>query len=137
MAEEAAPKVERICNGLAAHYGLGHLKGAALKDSVHIHAELAPITYDTTDWAQTLCLMAPHMPADSWLILERRSSSARRILIFCVDFNHASYFGRRRAAIVELGYKPLFHDGLGKLRPNHTRAHGQDLRIVALAGALR
>ncbi|MCY3832617.1 MAG: TIM barrel protein [Chloroflexi bacterium] len=65
-----APKVEQICNGLAGHYGLGHVKGVALKDGFHIHVELAPITEDRTDWSQMLRLMAPHMPADSWLILE-------------------------------------------------------------------
>ncbi len=67
---EPAPKVEHVCTGLAGHYGLGHVKGVALKDGFHIHVELAPITEDTTDWAQMLRLMAPHMPADSWLILE-------------------------------------------------------------------
>ena len=67
---DPAPKVERVCNGLAGHYGLGHVKGVALKDGFHIHIELSPITEDTTDWAQMLRLMAPHMPADSWLILE-------------------------------------------------------------------
>ncbi len=67
---QPAPKVARICNGLAGHYGLGHVKGVALKDGFHIHIELAPITEDTTDWSQMLRLMAPHMPTDSWLILE-------------------------------------------------------------------
>lgn len=67
---DPAPKVERICNGLAGHYGLGHVKGVALKEGFHINVELAPITEDTTDWAQMLRLMAPHLPADSWLILE-------------------------------------------------------------------
>lgn len=67
---DPAPKVAHICTGLADHYGLGHVKGVALKDGFHIHIELAPITEDTTDWAQMLRLMAPHMPADSWLILE-------------------------------------------------------------------
>lgn len=67
---DPAPKVERICNGLAGHYGLGHVKGVALKAGFHIHIELAPMTEDTTDWSQMLRLMAPHMPADSWLILE-------------------------------------------------------------------
>jgi len=67
---DPAPKVELICNGLAGHYGLGHIKGVALKDGFHIHVELAPITEDKTDWSQLLRLMAPHLPADSWLILE-------------------------------------------------------------------
>ncbi|MDE2859828.1 MAG: TIM barrel protein [Chloroflexota bacterium] len=67
---DPAPKVQHICNGLAGHYGLGHVKGVALKDGFHIHVELAPITEDSTDWSQMLRLMAPHMPDDSWLILE-------------------------------------------------------------------
>lgn len=67
---DPVPKVERVCKGLAGHYGLGHVKGVALKDGFHIHVELAPITQDTTDWSQMLRLMAPHMPSDSWLILE-------------------------------------------------------------------
>lgn len=65
-----APKVEQICNGLAGHYGLGHLKGVALREGFHVHMELAPITDDPTDWVQVLTLMAPHVPDDSWVILE-------------------------------------------------------------------
>jgi len=71
---DPAPKVEHICNGLAGHYGLGHIKGVALKEGFHIHVELAPITEDTTDWSQMLRLMAPHLPDDSWLILEHMFS---------------------------------------------------------------
>ena len=67
---DPAPAVEHICTALAGHYGLGHLKGMALRDGFHIHIELAPITEDTTDWAQVLRLMAPHVPDDSWVILE-------------------------------------------------------------------
>ena len=67
---DPAPKVEHICTSLAGHYGLGHLKGVALKDGFHIHIELAPITDDPTDWEQVLKLMEPHMPDDSWVILE-------------------------------------------------------------------
>ena len=67
---DPAPKVAQICNELAGHYGLGHVKGVALKDGFHIHVELAPITEDRTDWSQMLRLMAPHLPTDSWLILE-------------------------------------------------------------------
>ena len=67
---EPDQKVADICNGLAGHYGLGHLKGVALKDGFHIHIELAPITEDPTNWAQVLELMAPHVPEDSWVILE-------------------------------------------------------------------
>ena len=71
---EPAPKVKHICNSLAGHYGLGHVKGVALMDGFHIHVELAPITEDRTDWSQMLRLMAPHMPDDSWLILEHMFS---------------------------------------------------------------
>ncbi len=69
-----APKVEHICTSLAGHYGLGHIKGIALKDGFHIHAELTPITEDPTDWEQVLTLMAPHVPQDSWVILEHVAS---------------------------------------------------------------
>jgi hypothetical protein len=62
--------VEHICTALAGHYGLGHVKGVALKEGFHIHAALTPITEDPTDWAQVLRLMSPHMPEDSWTILE-------------------------------------------------------------------
>jgi len=65
-----AAKVAHICTALAGHYGLGHLKGVALKEGFHIHIGLAPITEDPTDWAQVLRLMAPHLPEDSWAILE-------------------------------------------------------------------
>lgn len=65
-----AQKVEHICTALAGHYGLGHLKGIALNEGFHIHAALAPITEDPTDWAQVLRLMSPHLPDDSWVILE-------------------------------------------------------------------
>jgi sugar phosphate isomerase/epimerase len=63
-------KVEHICTALVGHYGLGHMKGVALKEGFHIHIELAPITEDPTDWAQVLKLIAPNLPADSWAILE-------------------------------------------------------------------
>lgn len=86
---DPAPKVERICNGLGGHYGLGHVKGVALKDGFHIHVELAPITEDRTDWSQMLRLMAPHMPADSWLILEH---------MFTPEEARASLAHLRRAA---------------------------------------
>jgi sugar phosphate isomerase/epimerase len=73
---EPGPKVEHICTALAGHYGLGHLKGIALKEGFHIHIELAPITEDPTDWAQVLRLMAPNLPKDSWVILEHVLSPA-------------------------------------------------------------
>ena len=63
-------KVEQTCTGLAGHHGLGHLKEVALKEGFHIQAGLAPLGEGPTDWAQVLRLMAPHMPDDSWAILE-------------------------------------------------------------------
>lgn len=69
-----ADKVEHVCTALIGHYGLGHLKGVKLVDGFHIHIELAPITEDPTDWSQVLKLMSPHIPDDSWIILEHISS---------------------------------------------------------------
>jgi hypothetical protein len=63
-------KVEQTCTGLAGHYGLGHIKELALQDGIHIHAGLVPLGQGLTDWAQVLRLMDPHMPDDSWAILE-------------------------------------------------------------------
>lgn len=67
-------KVEETCTGLAGHYGLGHLKEVALKEGFHIQAGLAPLGEGPTDWAQVLRSMAPHMPEDSWAILEHVAS---------------------------------------------------------------
>ena len=63
-------RVEAVCNGLAGHYGLVHLKEIALNDGFHIQSGLAPIGKGRTDWSQMLRLIAPHVPADSWVILE-------------------------------------------------------------------
>jgi sugar phosphate isomerase/epimerase len=63
-------KVEQTCTGLAGHYGLGHVKEIALQEGFHIQAGLAPLGEGPTDWAQVLRLMAPHLPEESWLILE-------------------------------------------------------------------
>ena len=65
-----AKKVEQVCSGLAGHYGLGHIKEVALAEGFHIHIGLAPLGDGPTDWAQVLRLMQPHLPQDSWLILE-------------------------------------------------------------------
>lgn len=62
--------VRHVCMALAGHYGLGHVKEVALAEGFHIHAGLAPLGAGNTDWAEMLRLMAPHMPEDSWLILE-------------------------------------------------------------------
>jgi sugar phosphate isomerase/epimerase len=62
--------VEGICTSLARHYGLGHIKDIKLEEGFHIHMGLGPLGSSNTDWSQVLRLMAPHMPEDSWLILE-------------------------------------------------------------------
>jgi sugar phosphate isomerase/epimerase len=62
--------VRHVCTALAGHYGLGHVKEVALAEGFHIHAGLAPLGAGNTNWAEMLRLMAPHMPEDSWLILE-------------------------------------------------------------------
>ena len=67
---DARKTVEHICTTLAGHYGLGHIKEIALAEGFHIHAGLAPLGQGVTDWGQVLGLMAPHMPDDSWVILE-------------------------------------------------------------------
>jgi sugar phosphate isomerase/epimerase len=67
---DSADTVEHVCTALAGHYGLGHLKEVALEEGFHIHAGLAPIGTGITDWAEVLRLMAPHIPNDSWVILE-------------------------------------------------------------------
>jgi sugar phosphate isomerase/epimerase len=61
---------EQVCTRLAGHYGLGHIKGIALNEGFHIHIGLAPISAGNTDWSAVLRLMNPHLPADSWVILE-------------------------------------------------------------------
>jgi sugar phosphate isomerase/epimerase len=62
--------VRHFCTVLAGHYGLGHVKEVALAEGFHIHAGLAPLGAGNTDWAEVLRLMAPHLPEDSWVILE-------------------------------------------------------------------
>jgi sugar phosphate isomerase/epimerase len=62
--------VDHICTALAGHYGLVHIKDLALIEGFHIHIVLAPLGSSPTDWGQVLGLVAPHMPADSWVILE-------------------------------------------------------------------
>jgi sugar phosphate isomerase/epimerase len=67
---DPAVTIEHICSALAGHYGLVHIKDIALKEGFHLHAELAPLGSSLTDWPEVLRLTAPHLPADSWLILE-------------------------------------------------------------------
>jgi sugar phosphate isomerase/epimerase len=62
--------VRQVCTALAGHYGLGHVKEVALAEGFHIHAGLVPLGEGNTDWAEMLRGMAPHMPEDSWVILE-------------------------------------------------------------------
>jgi len=67
-------KVEHVCRTLVGHYGLGHIKEVTLREGFHIHAELAPLGTGPTNWAGVLSLMAPHLPEDSWIILEHVQS---------------------------------------------------------------
>ena len=62
--------VRHTCTALAGHYGLAHIKEVALSEGFHIHAGLAPLGTGVTDWVEVLRLIAPHMPHDSWVILE-------------------------------------------------------------------
>jgi len=71
---DSSAKVEAICNSLAGHYGLGHIKDVMLKETFHIHVDLAPLGSSGTDWSNVLSLMNPHLPEDSWLILEHVST---------------------------------------------------------------
>jgi sugar phosphate isomerase/epimerase len=66
--------IDHICNGLAGHYGLGHIKDVKLEEGFHVHMGLGPLGSSATDWAQVLQRMNPHMPTDSWVILEHVSS---------------------------------------------------------------
>lgn len=67
--------VRHVCTHLAGHYGLGHIKEIALAEGFHIHSGLVPLGDGPTDWVEVLRLMAPHMPDDSWLILEHVATS--------------------------------------------------------------
>ena len=71
-----ADRCRAVCEGLAGHYGLCHVKDIGLNDGFHLHMGLAPLGTSPTDWAEVLRLMAPHMPEDSWLILEHVSDAA-------------------------------------------------------------
>lgn len=68
-----AARCRATAEGFAGAYGLAHVKDIRLNDGFHLHVELAPLGASPTDWAQVLRLMAPHMPADGWLILEHVS----------------------------------------------------------------
>ncbi len=62
--------INHTCSTLAGHYGLGHIKDIKLEEGFHVHMGLGPLGSSATDWAQVLQQMNPHMPEDSWLILE-------------------------------------------------------------------
>jgi hypothetical protein len=62
--------VRQVCTKLAGLYGLVHIKEVALAEGFHIHAGLAPLGAGPTDWTAVLAQVAPHVPADSWVILE-------------------------------------------------------------------
>jgi sugar phosphate isomerase/epimerase len=62
--------VDQVCTLLAGHYGLVHVKDIALSDGFHLHAGFAPLGQGPTDWEQMLRLIAPHVPGDSWVIIE-------------------------------------------------------------------
>jgi sugar phosphate isomerase/epimerase len=68
--------VRRFCTLAAGHYGLGHIKEIALAEGFHFHAGLVPLGKGLTDWADVLCRMAPHLPDDSWVILEHVQTPA-------------------------------------------------------------
>lgn len=78
-----SPKVTHICQQLAGHYGLVHIKDVVLKEGFHIHIDLAPLGSSPTDWSHFLSLVAPHIPKDSWLILEHvaNAEEARQSLL--------------------------------------------------------
>jgi sugar phosphate isomerase/epimerase len=67
---DSTETVRHFCTVLAGHYGLGHVKEVALGEGFHIHAGLAPLGEGNTDWSLLLGLIAPHLPEDSWVILE-------------------------------------------------------------------
>jgi sugar phosphate isomerase/epimerase len=79
-----AATVRRACRRLKGHYGLVHVKDITLREGFHIHIDLAPIDQGATDWALVLREAAPHVPTDSWVILEHVGSmeEARRSAAF-------------------------------------------------------
>jgi sugar phosphate isomerase/epimerase len=61
--------------------GLIHVKEVGLAEGFHLHAGLVPLGDGPTDWAHFLRLALPHLPADSWLILEHvQAADAARSL---------------------------------------------------------
>lgn len=70
------PCAAEACSRLAGHYGLVHLKEIALAEGFHLHAGLVPLGKGLTDWGNVLRLAAPHIPADSWVMVEHCSDAA-------------------------------------------------------------
>jgi sugar phosphate isomerase/epimerase len=72
--------VRNACRSLAGHYGLVHVKDVVLREGFHIHVDLAPIDEGACDWTLMLKEAAPHVPDDSWVVLEHIASpeEARR-----------------------------------------------------------
>jgi len=62
--------VTAVCTRLAGHYGLVHLKEVGVDEGFHVHMGLRPLGDGRTDWAGLLRLVEPHLPDDSWVILE-------------------------------------------------------------------
>lgn len=62
--------VRETCEGLAGCYGLVHIKEIAVSEGFHVHMGLSPLANGTTDWAAVLRMVAPHLPEESWVILE-------------------------------------------------------------------
>lgn len=62
--------IRDVCEGLAGHVGLVHVKEVAVSEGFHVHMGLAPLAEGNTDWALLLQLISPHVPEDSWVILE-------------------------------------------------------------------
>ncbi|NJN82711.1 MAG: TIM barrel protein [Caldilineaceae bacterium] len=72
---DPSASIDHICASLAGHYGLVHIKEVALAEGFHIHAGLVPLGEGRTDWARVLAAVAPHLPADSWVVLEHVQSA--------------------------------------------------------------
>ncbi|MEM8737060.1 MAG: TIM barrel protein [Planctomycetota bacterium] len=64
------PLVEKTIAGLAGHVGLVHVKELGVEEGFHLQMGLTPITAGHTDWGRFLTLVEPHLPEDSWVILE-------------------------------------------------------------------
>jgi sugar phosphate isomerase/epimerase len=67
---ESKEFITQMCASLAGHYGIVHIKETTLKDGYHIHSEMVPVGEGNTDWAHFLTQIAPHVPADSWVMIE-------------------------------------------------------------------